>query len=1668
MSTPKNATARMLALAIAALSLWSVHGRTSSELPSSGAPPQVTPLVAAYDSLSTRRVHRSLLAPYECSDLSGCCQGNPVVTFPANITDIGINAFRGCSNLTSVIIPDSVTTIGQWAFYNCSRLTSVTIGAAVTDIGPFAFQYCSALTEVAIPDSVVTIGSAAFQYCSSLANLSVGSGLATFGNFSFHSCSALVSVVVPDAVTTIGNQVFRFCTRLTSVTIGKGVTRIGNFAFNSCPALASIVVPQAVLSIGITVFGGCTALTYVNVLSDYSPLPPDAFKSCSALSCLYGSSNQIPFPCQGCAVPSLGLCTVPPTSGPTAPSPSPTLRPSATPTAAQSASPSVPLHPSGEPSSVPIWPPAPRVASATLSDDGAGFTVLFDQPTDRGGLPDGSWSCSEVLELASAQSCSWLDASRISVGLGLRTGVTVNENITLADTRPIRRVCSGSSCYLYPAASRQTFALSPPSNPVAPVLDIRIAESIGPCDDFVIDASASHGMAGQPWAALKWTASGTGSSDFPAIEAALAARGSDLSVLIVLSSNASSALFAMGELRLTLSVTNAFGLSASATRVLSVTEDRNRPVVSIAAQSSVPMTARDDAFLQGVGRVSSCSDSPALTYSWSVYDSAMRLTSIRSMSHDNRAFKAPAYTFSPGNNYTVTLTARTGDSSGSASALLVVRSGEVVARIRGSGARDARWDQPLALDASASYDQDSEAPLRFSWTCLDAISGEDCSGLLPDARSGSTLDVNLTALSPGHALVFSVKCEASPTRFGTANVTVTVIPPSVPLITLSQSSFVVSPGAPLTIGAYVYGNFSCRAAWEASRLSSPQLSAVAVTPLSRDFSQGECMQNIAFSLGLTTSGFAAGSTYSFTLSVESTVDSASATASVSVRVRQRPSAGVLLVAPESGLGLETVFLLSSFGWVAASDAYPLSYAFGYSLLAGGTSVSVRLRMPRAHAETVLPSGLSESDNSVLALLQVLDAFDAAAGASRAVRVLPREHSYEDLDALLDRSLTLASSSSDWDSVLRSVSTITSAVTALRCSNAPNCTALSRESCVGSGVSNTCGPCLPSFSGTEGPSDQPCIAAPALRLGDPCTIGARCALGVCVLGRCADSEKPRTCASAVEGRVCSGHGSCRFADAYSSAVDRCMSSEGHCWATCVCEEEFGGADCGAPKAVRLRTISSACTYLKALAENLDSSIDVVSALVASLQQSFTDDELSSAPVVEVCIGALTTISSSLQSTVALDDAGRRTLSQALGVLSMLSTAVGRLARLASSMVEGRAFASRLDNVTRSIADSALSRMAPGQSHFELSSRYLKMSLHNRLLSTTAGLNFSASDSPSAATITIDSANGLGECGTFSGGYASFAVSEMSVLPYRNSESVTSGLVRWYSPESRGSDGSLERSASDRGNSNFTLRIPFTRTQAFYSVASSRFSNVTFPDCSVRQDEQFVPCECDLQSYNNNSATFYCSSLPSSICPREDGRLPGGGSRVSVDKQFSTVTTSLLRIFVLTLTQSSASSVDWQSAGPVFALFLFLLLAFVGGIVYFGRWDALDRRVVVYGLRSRVRERSARMSALPDAKLFVIRERYDELFRSGGEIDVNSSAFTDEDLELDRRWRCKLPLVSRFLMFVRSVRSSGTSLLRSSDSGHRFLQCLLRFHPFLWSFTGVFASVYYRECAKLLSF
>ena len=122
----------------------------------------------------------------------GKYQGDIVIPASVNfdgiqydVSEIGVNAFYQCINLTSVTIPTSVTSIGDFAFSSCFGLTAITLPEGVTSIGDEAFSSCFSLTRITIPEGVTSIGDYAFFCCEKLSSVILSGSIKTIGKYAF-------------------------------------------------------------------------------------------------------------------------------------------------------------------------------------------------------------------------------------------------------------------------------------------------------------------------------------------------------------------------------------------------------------------------------------------------------------------------------------------------------------------------------------------------------------------------------------------------------------------------------------------------------------------------------------------------------------------------------------------------------------------------------------------------------------------------------------------------------------------------------------------------------------------------------------------------------------------------------------------------------------------------------------------------------------------------------------------------------------------------------------------------------------------------------------------------------------------------------------------------------------------------------------------------------------------------------------------------------------------------------------------------------------------------------------------------------------------------------------------------------------------------------------------
>ena len=108
--------------------------------------------------------------------------------------DLGDDAFRGLSNLSSIKLPKDLVRIGSYMFSNCGGLKTITMGNSVKSIGSYAFQYCSALKEIKLPPTLQTIGKNAFFVCRALAEVRLPSSILSVAESAFSDCNAIKNV----------------------------------------------------------------------------------------------------------------------------------------------------------------------------------------------------------------------------------------------------------------------------------------------------------------------------------------------------------------------------------------------------------------------------------------------------------------------------------------------------------------------------------------------------------------------------------------------------------------------------------------------------------------------------------------------------------------------------------------------------------------------------------------------------------------------------------------------------------------------------------------------------------------------------------------------------------------------------------------------------------------------------------------------------------------------------------------------------------------------------------------------------------------------------------------------------------------------------------------------------------------------------------------------------------------------------------------------------------------------------------------------------------------------------------------------------------------------------------------------------------------------------------
>lgn len=183
------------------------------------------------------------------------------------VTSIGYEAFRGCTNLTSIVIGDSVAHIHQSAFVGCSSLTSITIPSSVTRIDDYVFEGCSSVRQLIIEDGDETLSLGQCEYSSTYDGWTTSYYTGLFYNCPIETVylgrdlncdfapfynglnregnAHIKKVTIGNWVSTINHSTFYKCSGLTSVIMGENVKNIGRDAFDCCWGITNIYMQGA-------------------------------------------------------------------------------------------------------------------------------------------------------------------------------------------------------------------------------------------------------------------------------------------------------------------------------------------------------------------------------------------------------------------------------------------------------------------------------------------------------------------------------------------------------------------------------------------------------------------------------------------------------------------------------------------------------------------------------------------------------------------------------------------------------------------------------------------------------------------------------------------------------------------------------------------------------------------------------------------------------------------------------------------------------------------------------------------------------------------------------------------------------------------------------------------------------------------------------------------------------------------------------------------------------------------------------------------------------------------------------------------------------------------------------------------------------------------------------
>jgi|GEM_PF-7094762 len=247
-----------------------------------------------------------------------CFTGIDSVYIPAKVDSIGLNAFRGCKNISKVTAED----LASWCdihfgttyfdyndnpimlsnpvayannlYIGDEQLTELVIPEGVDSIGNGAFSHCYGITDVSFPSTLRYVGGAAFEGCRNIQIVNITSledycrirfvsidsnpfrNYMTTGSFTWMLINGeyvydLSELRIPDSIEKIEANAFAKVDNNSTIVIPASVEEIGDYAFyTSVHYLNTLYIDGHIEKMGEEAFGNCP---YIGTIYMKDPNP---------------------------------------------------------------------------------------------------------------------------------------------------------------------------------------------------------------------------------------------------------------------------------------------------------------------------------------------------------------------------------------------------------------------------------------------------------------------------------------------------------------------------------------------------------------------------------------------------------------------------------------------------------------------------------------------------------------------------------------------------------------------------------------------------------------------------------------------------------------------------------------------------------------------------------------------------------------------------------------------------------------------------------------------------------------------------------------------------------------------------------------------------------------------------------------------------------------------------------------------------------------------------------------------------------------------------------------------------------------------------------------------------------------------------------------------------